>query len=106
MPTRRGPHLDISHDRHQDVSMRTTLTLDPDVAERLERAVRGSGKGLKATVNEALRMGLGMVEKPPKPPRFKIRAFVDGLQPGIDPDRMNQLLDDLEAEEYVRKHRA
>jgi hypothetical protein len=84
--------------------VRTTLTLDPDVAERLERAVRGSGKGLKATVNDALRIGLGMVEKPVKPPRFKIRAFVDGLQPGIDPDKMNQLLDDLQAEEFAQRH--
>jgi hypothetical protein len=85
--------------------MRTTLTLDPDVAERLERAVRGSGKGLKATVNEALRIGLGITGKPTKPPRFKVRAFVDGLQPGIDPDKMNQLLDELESEEFARKHR-
>jgi hypothetical protein len=85
--------------------MRTTLTLDADVAERLERAVRGSGKGLKATVNEALRIGLGMTEKPVKPARFKIRAFVDGLRPGIDPDKMNQLLDELETEELARKYR-
>ncbi len=85
--------------------MRTTLTLDPDVAERLERAVRGSGRGLKATVNEALRIGLGMTEKPVEPAPFKIRAFVDGLQPGIDPNRMNQLLDELETKEFARKHR-
>jgi hypothetical protein len=88
-------HLDITRIRHHDVVMRTTLTLDPDVAERLERAVRGGGKGLKATVNEALRIGLGMTGKPVAPPAFRIRAFVAGLQPGIDPDKMNQLLDEL-----------
>lgn len=86
--------------------MRTTLTLDPDVAERLERAVRGSGKGIKATVNEALRIGLGITGKPVMPPRFRIRAFVDGLQPGINPDKMTQVLDELEAEEFARKNRA
>ncbi len=85
--------------------MRTTLTLEPDVAEQLERAARGSGKGIKATVNEALRIGLGMVGKPAEPRKFRIRAFVNGLQPGIDPDRMNQLADQLEAEEGARKHR-
>ncbi len=84
--------------------MRTTLTLDPDVAERLSRAVRGSGKGLKTTVNEALRIGLGMADKLGKPRPFKIRAFVDGLEPGIDPDKMNQLLDELETLEIARKH--
>lgn len=40
-----------------------------------------------------------------EPPPFKIRAFVDGLQPGIDPDKMNQLLDELEAGEFARKYR-
>ena len=85
--------------------MRTTLTLEPDVAEQLERAARGSGKGIKATVNEALRIGLGMLGKPTAPPKFRIRSFVNGLQPGIDPDRMNQLADQLEAEEVARKHR-
>ena len=83
--------------------MRTTLTLEADVAEQLERIARSSGKGIKATVNEALRIGLGMTGKPVEPPKFQIRAFVNGLQPGIDPDRMNQLLDQLEAEDMVRK---
>jgi hypothetical protein len=80
--------------------VRTTLTLDPDVAECLQRAVRSSGKGLKATVNEALRIGLGITGKPIQPPKFEIRAFVDGLQPGIDPDKMNQFLDELESGQF------
>jgi hypothetical protein len=84
--------------------MRTTLTLDPDVAERLERAVQGSGKGVETMVNEALRIGLGMTEKPVVPPPFRIHAFVAGLQPGLDPDKMNQLLDELEAGEFARQH--
>jgi len=75
--------------------MRATLNLDPDVAERLQRTVRRTGKGLKRVVNEALRIGLGMTEAPVEPPRFRIRAFLDGLQPGIDPDKLNQLLDEL-----------
>lgn len=38
--------------------MRTTLTLDDDVAAALERLRRTRGVGLKALVNEALREGL------------------------------------------------
>jgi hypothetical protein len=72
--------------------------LDPDVAERLEQAIQRDGRGLKATVNEALRIGLGLAERPSEPARFKIRAFVDGLQSGIEPDKMNQLLDELNAQ--------
>ena len=89
--------------RHHDAFMRTTLTLESDVAEQLERVARRSGKSFKAAVNEALRIGLGMTGKSIEPPRFQIRSFVNGLQPGIDPDKMNQLLDQLEAEEFVRK---
>ncbi|HET9225574.1 MAG TPA: hypothetical protein VFR31_02840 [Thermoanaerobaculia bacterium] len=44
-------------------------------------------------------------QAPEKPSRFQIRAFVDGLQPEIDPDKMNQLLDQLEAEDVARKLR-
>lgn len=83
--------------------MRITLTLDPDVAEQLDGQIRRTGKGMKATVNEALRVGLGMAGKPFQPPPFKITAFVSGLQPGIDRDKMNQLLDQLEVEEFLRK---
>lgn len=83
--------LDIIGELHHHVFMRTTLTLDPDVAEQLTRAVRRRGKGLKATVNEALRIGLGVIPKSVEPQPFKIRVFVDGLQPGIDPDKMKPI---------------
>lgn len=86
-------------------TMRTTLTLDRDVAERLEREIHRTGKGMKATVNEALRVGLGIAGKPVKPPPFKVKAYSLGLKPGFDRDKMNQLVDDLEAEEVARKMR-
>ena len=38
--------------------MRTTLTLDDDVAVLLEKARRTKGQSLKQIVNEALRAGL------------------------------------------------
>jgi hypothetical protein len=85
--------------------MRTTLTLDPDVAERLKAEMRHTGKGLKAAVNDALRHGLGLVHKsvPQKP--FRVEPHDFGVTPGIDLNRMNQLVDELEAEEAARKLR-
>lgn len=44
-------------------------------------------------------------EAPDALPRFQIRAFVDGLQPGINSDKMTRLLDQLEAEDIARKLR-
>jgi hypothetical protein len=83
--------------------MRTTLTLDPDVAARVRQEVRRSGRTLKAVVNEALRLGLGLARKPPRAPRFEVEAHSMGIRPGIDLDRMNQLADELEATEQARK---
>jgi hypothetical protein len=46
--------------------MRTTLTLDDDVASRLERLRAETGQTLKEVVNEALRLGLRAIEEPPR----------------------------------------
>jgi len=46
--------------------MRTTLTLDDDVAALLERVRKNRKTGLKETVNEALREGLRQMAAPPK----------------------------------------
>ena len=83
--------------------MRTTLTLDPDVAERLAGEIRRTGKSLKATVNDALRLGLGLGRNRRRGPRFVVDSHPFGLLPGVDPDRLNQLVDELEAEETARR---
>jgi len=44
--------------------MRTTLTLDADVAVTLKRVQARNGMSLKAAVNEALRRGLADLERP------------------------------------------
>ncbi len=83
--------------------MRTTLTLDPDVAKRLESEMARSGEGMKAVVNRALRLGLGMTDKPATPEPFTVEPHQFGFRPGTDLDRLNQLVDELEAEEVARK---
>lgn len=45
--------------------MRTTLTLEDDVAALLERARERGSRTLKEVVNEALRRGLREMEEPP-----------------------------------------
>ena len=83
--------------------MRTTLTIDPDVEMLIQREMRRTERSMKAVVNDALRIGLGVRGKPPRPPRFKVEPHPLGLKAGVDADRLNQLVDELESEELARK---
>lgn len=76
--------------------MRTTLTLDPDVAKLLEAEVHRARKPLKQVVNAALRRGLGSPRPRAKP--YRTRVHEAELAPGIDRGRLNALVDELEVE--------
>ncbi len=54
--------------------MRTTLTLDKDVAIALERLRKARKASLKKIVNEALRQGLARMAAPPALPRKPFRT--------------------------------
>lgn len=84
--------------------MRTTLTIDGDVELLLQHEMRRAHKSMKAVVNEALRLGLGTSGKPPRSRPFKVEPHAFGLRPGIDRDRFNQLLDDMEADEFSKRY--
>jgi hypothetical protein len=77
--------------------MRTTLTLDDDVAARLVSAARKSGRSFKSVVNETLRVGL---ERAPGTPAkaFRVRPRSLGLRDGLDYANVNELLDRAEGD--------
>jgi hypothetical protein len=54
--------------------MRTTLTLEDDVAVLLERARRERKTSLKRLINDALRIGL-TPRRPRRAPRYRIEPF-------------------------------
>jgi hypothetical protein len=59
--------------------MRTTLTIDDDVATALERLRRSEDKSLKEVVNQTLRRGLEQLNTPAKPRKpFKTRSVSIG----------------------------
>jgi hypothetical protein len=82
--------------------MTITVTLDPDVAERIEQEVRRAGKPAQAVVNEALRTRLGLEGKASAGP-FRVEPHDFRFAPGLELDKMNQLVDDLEAAAAVQK---
>lgn len=84
--------------------MRTTLTLDDDIAKDLKEAAYRGGTSFKATVNDALRAGLTAAGAPAKRKRYRIApASLGGVRPGIDLDKALQLADALEDEGIARK---
>jgi len=83
--------------------MRTTLTLDPEVAERLRMEAALGKQPFKQIVNDALRRGLGIQEDQPATP-FQVSPYSSAFHPGVDPGKLNQLVDELEASEFFEKH--
>jgi hypothetical protein len=85
--------------------MRTTLTIEPAIAERIRKHMAEKDLSLKRVINDALREGLRTLEAEPdkKRPRFKVEPFSLRLRAGIDPNRIGQYADEIEDEELIRK---
>ncbi len=84
--------------------MRTTLTLEPDVEQLIRQEMRQTNSSMKAVVNNALRLGLGVRGKRPRPPRFRVEPHAFGFRPGVDRDRLNQLVDEMETDETAVRY--
>ena len=80
--------------------MRTTLTLDEDVAAKLKAESRKSGRPFRETVNECLRAGLSVRKQGASAQAFRVKARDMGLRPGINIDQVSALLDQLEGPEH------
>ena len=80
--------------------MRTTITLDEDVAAQLRRLMHERGITFKSAVNSTLRAGLGVSRETRD---YRLPTYAMGLRPGIDLDKALELDAALEDEEIVRK---
>jgi len=80
--------------------MRTTLTLDNDLAGLLKQRARELGVPFKEAVNRTIRAGLGEAGAAKRRPAPKIIPHSFGFRPGVDLDKLGQLADELEAEVF------
>lgn len=79
-----------------DVTMRTTLTLDDDVAEELRTLAHRTRRSFKDVVNEAIRTGLTRRRRA-RPRRYRLEPVsLGGVRPGVNLDKALQLSDTLE----------
>jgi len=77
--------------------MRTTLTLDEDVAARLQTEARRSGRPFRTVVNEHLRASLARQKTlRALPPFILTPRSLGGAVPGVSYDNIGNLLDDIE----------
>jgi hypothetical protein len=75
------------------------VTLEDDVARRLEAQARRTGRTFKDVLNEAVRRGLDEALRPVST-RFRVDDRDMGALPGIELDDIAGLLDQLEGPEH------
>jgi hypothetical protein len=81
--------------------MRTTLTLDDDVAVRLEQERKKRRVSFKEIVNDVLRGGLDALGKPaPAPPPFRTTGFDLGPSLVGSLDNVEEVLSRVEGEDH------
>jgi hypothetical protein len=83
------------------LDMRTTVTLDPDVAVKLKQIAHERDISFKEALNSSVRRGLEGSEKKPRPYRQITRRME--ARPGIDLDKALRLAGELEDAETMRK---
>jgi hypothetical protein len=80
------------------MSIRTTITLDDDVMDRVKQESHKQGIPFRTTVNELLRRGLIASETEKRRPRFEIKPFNLGLVQGVH--KTSALIEMGEGEDY------
>jgi hypothetical protein len=81
-------------------ALRTTLTLDEDIAARIQAEVRRSGRPFEIVVNELLRVGLAQARKASGREPFRVETgMFGGLRGGLSLDNTGELLDIVEGEQ-------
>jgi hypothetical protein len=83
--------------------MRTTLTLDPDVARLVDDAMHRERRSMKQVINDALRSALARPHRGGEP--YRLVPHESRLRPGFDLSGFNKLSDELEDEALLEAHR-
>lgn len=82
--------------------MRTTLTIEDDLAQKLKNAANRQRKSFKEVVNQALRRGLAPVGGKAAKRKLSLKTRSLTYRKGVDEVRIKEVLDDLDTEEHVK----
>jgi Ribbon-helix-helix protein, copG family len=83
--------------------MRTTVTLDADLAAKLRALARERGVSFKEALNSTLRRGLTTGGGGSSNRRYRLDSRRLGLRPGVDLEHALRLASELEDAETIRK---
>ena len=84
--------------------MRTTLTIDDDIAGRIEERRRRDGQSLrKQVINRLLREGLRHDQRLAEARKYRTKTHKLHLRPGFDAARLNRLADELETDMHLER---
>ena len=71
-----------------------------DLAVAIEELRKREGLSFKAALNQVIRLGMQAKSAPPKAKKYRTPTKALGLKPGIDPVRLNALVDELATDAY------
>jgi len=80
--------------------MRTTLTIEDDVLDRARSLAEKLHSPFRQVVNEALRAGLKVVEKPARARPYHTHPRTLGLKTGRSLDNIQELIAQIEGEAH------
>lgn len=84
--------------------MRTTLTIDDQIARQIKEIAHKTGKSFKAVVNDSLRAGIANKRIVRATRRYRLKPVAMGEVRGpYDLDKALQLADHIENEEIARE---
>jgi hypothetical protein len=79
--------------------MRTTLTLQDDIAKSLQEKAHQTRRPFKDVVNEALALGLVVMDRPREPVVYRVSpASMGAPRPGVNLEKALALAEKLEDE--------
>lgn len=82
------------------MSIRTTITLDEDVVERVKDESRVRGDSFRNTLNDLLRVAFVHLQATKPRPRFVVKPTAMGVKVGLNYDSIEALLSNGEGESH------
>ena len=85
-----------------DAYMRTTIVIDPEVAQQVKSVMAESRQSMRKVVNDLLRKGLAEGKGSGAQEPYSVRPFDSGSPSGVLSGRFNQMYDEIESDGFLK----